>query len=175
MPLGCDDIRSILEGDFEEQIDTVAFERHLESCSRCAELYRLESDLEDALRLALPDPAPADLFSVLKKRLESIESINRLSKWPVFAMAIMTPVTLAVILFFAMKNIGVVMGSFPGFRPGEVIGRILDFTGRVNMPHFNLTQIEGYVSGAPLLAFTILAAAGAIFIFSVLELEKTLK
>jgi hypothetical protein len=175
MPYDCDDIRFILNSDDERSVDEEQFSRHLEGCRQCAVLCDPGSDIEGMLNAAFASAAPGGSYDEIMDRLPVVEPGNRLVLWlenhAAYIAAGMISAAIAVLILKWSYFVSV----FSGIDIGGIAGSAVELAGRFRPYELNLAAFSAYLQKTPIIFFTLVSAAMVVWIFSIFEIEKSLK
>jgi len=175
MRYSCEDIQRILNSGDEDNVNPRVFERHLGGCPRCADLCDPGREIENTLCMTLPRATPAGFAEHLLKRLKIQEKELR----PGIGLEGSIPygITLALLLIFGIilnewNDLKKIISGFDiGFLSAE-IGRLHNL---IKIPEINLPAIDAYISGSPIMLFGLISIVAVVWVFSILEFEKTIK
>jgi len=171
MLYSCEDIKRILS-DNAADVDIEAFDKHLAGCSECAGLCELDDELEQALRVSLPHSTPEGFGSKLLTKLRVIEkefasTVNSES---------LIPYAIVVAILIVFANIKTVRDFFRGvFDQIDFPSIIQGVTATLDKIPRPGPLVESLVNESPLILFGLISIAALIWIFSILEFEKSVK
>lgn len=177
MLYNCHEIIRILEFADDLQVDIGKFESHLKSCPGCRQLSDPCKEIEDTLRLALPTAAPVNLADQIFSRLREYEKkIGRIKQFERSIPLVMTIIFLALtdIMIEKWSDLKTAISGFSGFDFKTLITAARNLLGQIYIPEFDLFGIESFITGTPLILFTMISISAVIWTFSLIEFEKTL-
>lgn len=101
MRYDCRQINKILNGDLEAAINQEAFLEHVDNCPRCKSLAKLDSELENDLNAALPEPAPPvilqSLTDMASRDFANQQKLKRIVQFQRYVMALAAGLALLVL------------------------------------------------------------------------------
>ena len=177
MRYNCDEIIRILESADDLPVDIGKFENHLESCPCCRRLCDTGIEIEDTLRLALPVAAPANFTDQVFSRLREYENkIGKIKQLERSIPLVMTIIFLALsdIMIEKWSDLKTAISGLSGFDFKTVITAARNLLGQIYIPEFDFFGIESFITGTPLILFTMISISAVIWTFSLIEFEKTL-
>jgi len=173
MRYDCDDILRILSSENDPEADDVLFDRHLENCPGCAALCDPGPELESILCNSLSRAVPADFEVKLRDKLEvcdiEMTGIDRLEHFIPYIVTLMSSALLAVLI----TNWNDLKGIFLKFDPASVASwgnRLYD---KIRLPSADSTAIGIFMSNAPNILSSLLSIVAVIWIFSIIEYNRT--
>ncbi len=175
MLYNCDDIKRILKSADDHSVDAGKFEKHMETCPVCRQSCDLGTEMEDTLRLARPQTAPVNFADRLTSRLKEYESeiLGAKQTEAIFPTAV---AVLSLALSSAiLENWKSLKALFSGFNLNSVTARTGEFVSRIDIPKIDFSGIDAYITGTPLVLFAMVALTAIIWVFSILEFEKTIQ
>jgi hypothetical protein len=175
MPYSCDDIKIILNFDDEESIDKESFSQHIANCRRCNDLCSPEPEIETMLSAAFAPAAPAGFADEIMGRLSAIESRRGLVSWLEDRLSYIFAGMLLAICAVIVMGWSYFIGAFSGIDIQSMVSGVAEIASRARLQEISLSDFETYIQKTPIILFTLTSAVMVVWIFSIFEIEKSLK
>lgn len=173
MPYSCEDIRHILNYDYDDPVCEDSFSKHLESCNICRDLCRLEPELENLLRMSLPKAAPASLADQVAAKISINEKKPILSSMVDKFLAAGTIWVMGITIAIIIGKWSELTAAFSSIEPGSIVNRIILFWHSMKPAEIELGQLLSGVINSPVVLIGLIGATALIWACSILEFEKS--
>jgi hypothetical protein len=175
MQFECQNIKAIIDSNFDIRFDEEQFLNHIESCPDCRALVELKPEVEERLANLLVHPAPV-LFTdeVLKtiragKTVSSLETIFKTIQWAASGIA------LGIAIVMTILNRGVIASAFDAIRNQSVTHEIISFIQPLGILKDKIGGELSLIVNSPLILAALTATVVLIWSYCILKFRETMK
>ena len=175
MQFDCNNIREIIEADFDLQFDEELFLQHVESCPNCKTLFELKPEMEDRLAKLLVHPAPASLAGNILRIARASEKAPKIDKIYEAVQWAASVISIAIAIIIFIQNRNAIVSIFNLNKIQSAANDIISLLHPLESLKSNLNSGALVIANSPLTLTALVGTVALIWAYCILKFRETIK